>query len=78
MEGRDVRRAEEMLERDRAAHGVGGYGGGGGVGGGGRRYLTPCAEVASLHRRVGRCILLLSRFVSRSKEEENGSVTGGG
>ena len=73
MEGREARRAEEMLERKRAASGGGRSGGGGD---GGRRYLTPRAEIASLHRRVGRCILLLSRFVSRSKEEENGAVTG--
>ena len=37
---------------------------------------SPRAQIAALHRRTGRCILLLARFVTRSKEEENGATTG--
>lgn len=63
MEGRDLRRAKE-LEAAVAAEQRG-------------APSSPRAQMAALHRRVGRCILLLARFVtSRSKEEEKGAATG--
>lgn len=68
VEGRDVRRAKE-LEAAAAAAGAGGHPGA-------PPPLSPRAQIESLHRRVGRCILLLARFVTRSKEEENGTATG--
>lgn len=34
------------------------------------------AEIAALHRRVGRCVLLLARFVDRGKDEGKIVATG--
>lgn len=65
MEGRDLRRAKELEAAAAAAAAE-------------QRGIPPSprAQIAALHRRAGRCILLLARFVIRSKEEENGAATG--
>lgn len=65
VEGRDLRRAKE-LEAAAAAAAAERQG----------TPQSPRAQIAALHRRAGRCILLLSRFVTRSKEEERGAATG--
>lgn len=70
VEGRDVRRAKELEAAAGAA--AGGRGGHQGA----PPPLSPRALIESLHRRVGRCILLLARFVTRNKDEENGTATG--
>lgn len=62
VEGRDQGRAKE-LERERDARDAG-------------RLPSPRAEIASLHRRVGRCILLLARFIDRGKEDDTKGITG--
>ena len=59
VEGRDLSRAEE-LERARAA-----------ARDAGRHARSPRAEIAARRRRVGRCIMLLAKFVDRANEEEN-------
>lgn len=77
VEGREVRRAKELEEAARRQEGSGaGVGPYGSRAGGVAVSSSPCAQIAALHRRAGRCILLLARFVTRSKEEENGATTG--
>lgn len=63
LEGRELSKVEE-IERPQAGRDVG------------RQVPSPLIEVAALRRRVGRCIMLLAKFVDRSNEEESGS--GGG
>ncbi|CAN0525813.1 unnamed protein product, partial [Ectocarpus sp. 12 AP-2014] len=66
VEGRDVTRAKQLEAEHHGSVVVGS----------GRRSAaaaaaaSPQAQIASLHRRAGRCILLLAKFVTRSKEEE--------
>lgn len=75
--GRSRAASVEGAELERAGGGKDDAGVGGGVGGGrGGDPIPIVSVVASLHRRVGRCILLLSRFVERGKEEENRTAAG--
>lgn len=61
VEGRELEKAGKLADADRGCQG-----------GGDARLCT----LAALHRRVGRCILLLARFVDRGKEEEKSAAAG--
>lgn len=74
VEGRDVTRAKQ-LEADNQANSVV-VGSGRGSAAAAAAATSPQAQIASLHQRAGRCILLLAKFVTRSKEEENGAASG--
>lgn len=71
VEGRDVTRAKQLEAEHHGSVVVGS-----GRGTAAAAAASPQAQIASLHRRAGRCILLLAKFVTRSKEEENGAASG--
>ncbi|CAM9939084.1 unnamed protein product, partial [Ectocarpus sp. 13 AM-2016] len=73
VEGRDVTRAKQL---EAEHHGSVVVGSGRGSAAAAAAAASPQAQIASLHRRAGRCILLLAKFVTRIKEEENGAASG--